>query len=225
MQRTKDMDLKIDSEDLEDMLLKIEDSFDIRFEMDELTHVKTYGDFCDAIKDKINLEHSDDCTTQQAFYKLREALINLIDIEKSEITLTSQLAEIFPKNTRKNQVKKLEMNLGFKLSILRPPNYVTGFLAILVLASIIVLFIDWKFGLVGLGLAIGGLWISNKLGKELDVLTIGELSEKMTRENYVKSRRNSKTINKNELDKIIGDWFVDFLGVNKSELIREARIF
>ena len=38
------MELKIDSEDLEDMLLKIEDSFDIRFETNELAHVRTYGE-------------------------------------------------------------------------------------------------------------------------------------------------------------------------------------
>ncbi|MCZ4408916.1 hypothetical protein O3Q51_08860 [Cryomorphaceae bacterium 1068] len=219
------MELKIDSEDLEHMLLKIEDSFDIRFETNELAHVRTYGEFCDAIKDKISLDHSEDCTTQQAFYKLREALTKSTETEKKEITPTTELAEIFPRKTRKNQVKTLEMNLGFKLSILRPPHFVTGFLAILLLASFIVLFIDWPYGLIGLGLAIGGIWISNKLGNELNVKTVRELSEKMTRENYVKSRRNSQTINKNELDKILENWFVDFLGVRKSELTREAQLF
>lgn len=225
MQKKTDMELKIDSEDLEHMLLKIEDSFDIRFETNELAHVRTYGEFCDAIKDKISLDHSEDCTTQQAFYKLREAITKSTETEKKEITPTTELAEIFPRKTRKNQIKTLEMNLGFKLSILRPPHFVTGFLVILLLASFITLFIEWQYGLIGLGLAIGGIWISNKLGNELNVKTVRELSEKMTRENYVKSRRNSKTINKNELDKIIENWFVDFLGVRKSELTREAQLF
>ena len=219
------MDLKIDSEDLEDMLLKIEDSFDIRFETNELAHVKTYGEFCDAIKDKISLDHSEDCTTQQAFYKLREAITKSTDINRKEIIPTTTLAEIFPKKTRKNQIKILEMNLGFKLSILRPPYFVTGFLAILLLASFVMLFIYWQYGLIGLGLALGGFWISNKLGNELDVKAVRDLSNKMTREHYVKSRRNSKTMNKNEFDKILEDWFVDFLGVRKSELTREARLF
>ena len=78
------------------------------------------------------------------------------------------------------------------------------------------LFIYWQYGLIGeLGLAIGGFWISNKLGNELDVKTVRDLTKKMTREHYVKSRRNSKTMNKNEFDKILEDWFVDFLGVRK----------
>ena len=87
------------------------------------------------------------------------------------------------------------------------------------------LFIDWQYGLFGLGISICSFWISNKLGNELDVTTVRELSEKMMRENYVKSRRNSKTINKNEIDKILEDWFVEFLDVRKSELSREAQLF
>lgn len=225
MQKKTDMELKIDSEDLEDMLLKIEDSFDIRFETNELAHVRTYGEFCDAIKDKISLDHSEDCTTQQAFYKLREAITKATDIERKEITPTTALAEIFPRKTRKNQVKNLETKLGFKLSILRPPHFVTVFLAILLLASFILLFVHWQYGLIGLGLSIGSFWIASKLDNELDVATIRELSEKMTRENYVKSRRNSKTINKNELDTILEGWFIDFLGVKKTELTREAQLF
>lgn len=46
------MELKIDSEDLEDMIKKIEDSFDIRFKTNELAHIRTYREFCDAIKEK-----------------------------------------------------------------------------------------------------------------------------------------------------------------------------
>ncbi len=219
------MELKIDSEDLEDMLLKIEDSFDIRFEANELAHVKTYGEFCDEIKTKINLDHSGGCTTQQAFHKLREVMICSLDIDKKEVTTTTELAEIFPRETRKNQIKILEGNLGFKLTVLQPPSFVTGFLVILFIASFIMLFIDWQYGLIGIGLAIGGFWISNKLGNELNVKTIRELSERMTRENYVKSRRNSKTVNKNEIDKILENWFEDFLRVRKSELTREALLF
>ncbi len=219
------MELKIDSEDLEDMLLKIEDSFDIRFETNELAHVRTYGEFCDAIKDKISLDHSEDCTTQQAFYKLREAITKSTDIDRKDITPTTTLAELFPKKNRKNQIKILEMTLGFKLLILRPPYFVSGSLAFLLLASFIMLFVHWQYGLIGLGISIGGIWIASKLGNELAVATIGDLSEKMTREHYVKSRRNSKTINKNELDRILEDWFVDFLGVRKSELTKEAQLF
>ncbi len=218
------MELGIDYEDLEDLLWRIEESFDIKFETNELAHVKTYGEFCDAIKEKIKLDHSDNCTTQQAFHKLREAITNSSDLERNKITPSSQLKDIFPRKSRKNQIKKIEKQLGFNLSILRPPHFITGFFVLLFIASLVGLAFAWQYGLAGLGFSIGGLWISNKIGIELDVKTVEELTEKMTRENYVKSRRNFQTINKNEIDNILEDWFVNFLGISKSGLKREARL-
>ncbi|WP_111672735.1 hypothetical protein [Algoriphagus litoralis] len=219
------MGLKIESEDLDQMLMKIEESFDIRFKTNELTNVKTYGEFCDAIKIKININHSDTCTTQQGFYKLRETLVSSLEIEKAKVTSVTQLTEIFPRKTRKSQIKKLENELGFKLFLLRPPHFVTGLLGILLLGSFMLLFIDWKYGLSLFALSISGFWVSSKTGNELDLTTVGELTKKITRENYFKSRRNSQTINKNELDKLLEDWFVDFLGIEKSDLTRDAQLF
>jgi len=55
------------------------------------------------------------------------------------------------------------------------------------------------------------------------VETIGQLAEKMTRENYLESRRNQKTFNKREMETILIDWFSDRLDLEKSELVREAK--
>jgi len=218
------MELGIDFEDLEDLLWRIEESFDIKFEANELDYVKTYGEFCDAIKEKIKLDHSDNCTTQQAFHKLREAITSSSDLVRNKVSPSAQLKYIFPRKSRKARIKKIEKQLGFNLSILRPPHFVTWFLVLLFIASLVGLAFAWQYGLVGLGLSIGGIWISDRIGIELNVKTVGDLSEKMTRENYLKSRRNLQTINKNELDKVLEEWFVNFLGIRKSELKREARL-
>ena len=45
----------------------------------------------------------------------------------------------------------------------------------------------------------------------------------MTRENYLKSRRNSKTFNKNEIEKVLTDWFSNDLDLDKSKLTRDAK--
>lgn len=163
-QPTKEMGLKIDSEDLEHMLLKIEESFDIRFKTNELTFVKTYGEFCDAIKEKISLNHSETCTTQEAFYKLRDALLSSLEMEKAKITTSTKLTEIFPRRSRKFRIKKVENELGFKLFFLRPPYFVTGLLGILLFSSFLLLFIDWKYGLSLFALSICGFWVSSKTG-------------------------------------------------------------
>jgi hypothetical protein len=220
---TTDFELKnIDSEDIEDLLVKVETSFDIKFIGDELVHITTFGQLCDHISNKIQLDNSDDCTSQQAFYKLRDAISSTIQIDNKTISTDFALPDLLPKQTRLLRTKKLESHLGFKLNILRPPHWVTWTLAIIILASIFGLFFNWQFGLLGLAFSIAGLWVANKIGNELDLQTVGQVVEKMTRENYLKSRRNPKTFNKNEIEKVLTDWFSSDLGLDKSKLKREA---
>jgi len=213
----------IDSEDAGDLLVKIEKSFDIKFGDTELMHIKTLGELCDHVINKIQLDNSDDCTTQQAFYKLRDAITTLFCVDNKAITTEVPLDNFLPRQKRKEQIKDLENYLNVHLNILRPPHWVTNTLLILLLVSIVGLFFKWEYGLLGLGISFSGLWFSNKIGNELDVQTVGQLAEKMTRENYVKSRRNPKTVNKNEIEKLLTEWFIDDLGLDKSKLTREAK--
>lgn len=210
---TTNYELKnIDSEDIEDLLVKVETSFDIKFVGKELVHITTFGQFCDHIANKIQLDNSEDCTSQQAFYKLRDAI-------STNFTLT----DLLPRPNRRSRTKKLEKHLGFKLNILRPPHWVIGTLAILLLASIVGIFFNWQIGILGLAFSIIGLLFANKIGNELDLKTVGQIAEKMTRENYLKSRRNPKTFNKSEIEKILTDWFSNDLDLDKSKLTRETK--
>lgn len=208
----------IDSEDIEDVLAKVESSFNIKFVDNELVHIATFGQLCDHIIDKIQLDNSDDCTSQQAFYKLRDAISKTISIDKKAITTDFPLIRLLPRHSRRSVKNKLEEHLGFKLHILRPPHWVTGTLAILLLASIVVLFFNWQYGLAGFVFSIIGIWLANKMGNELSIQTVGQLAEQMTRENYLKSRRDPKTFNKREVEKILLDLFSDSLELNKNKL-------
>lgn len=219
-----DHELKnIDPEDIEDLLVKVETSFDIKFVGDELVHITTFGQLCDHITNKIQLDNSDCCTSQQAFYKLRNAISSILQIDNKTISTNFPLADLLPRKSRRSRTKKMEKQLGFKLNILRPPHWVTGTLAILLLASLVGLFINWQIGLLGLAVSIVGLWFANKIGNVLDLQTVGQVAEKITRENYLKSRRNSKTFNKNEIEKVLTDWFSDDLDLDISKLTREAK--
>lgn len=213
----------IDSEDAGDLLVKIEKSFDIKFGNTELMHIKTLGELCDHIINKIQLDNSDDCTTQQAFYKLRDAITTLFSIDNKTLTTDFPLNNFLSRQRRKEKIRDLEDYLGVHLKILRPPHWVTNTLLILLLVSIVGLFFKWQFGLLGLCISFGGLWFSNKIGNELDVQTVGQLAEKMTRENYLKARRNPKTVNRNEIEKLLNDWFINELCLDKSKLTREAK--
>jgi acyl carrier protein len=219
-----DYELKnIDPDDISDLLVKVEKSFDIKFGDTELMHISTFGELCDHIANKIQLDNSDDCTSQQAFYKLRDTISSTLQIDNKTISTNFSLADLLPRQSRRSRTKKLEEDLGFKLNILRPPHWVTTTLIIILLASFVGLFFNWQIGLLGLVLSFTGLWLASKIGNELDLQTVGQIAEKMTRENYLKSRRNSKTFNKNEIEKILTNWFSSDLDLDKNKLTREAK--
>lgn len=219
------MELKIDPEDLEEVLEKIQGSLGIRFEQEELAHVNTYGELSNAIKAKINRDPSLDCSSQQAFYKLREALIRSLEVETKDISPATELKEIFPLNGRRVKVQNLEEHLGFELSLLRPSHFVTSTLGALLLVFFFQLFSHLLYGLIGLILTFTGLWVSQKNGKTLVVKNLKELSKKITREHYLQSRRNPDSYNEHEIDQILEDWFVSDLGVKRSALRKDAQLF
>jgi len=213
----------VNEEDLEDLLVKVEDSFCIKFVDYELVHIKTFGELCDHIANKIQLLNSSDCTTQQAFYKLRESLNATLHLEKNEILLELPLNVVFPRPSRRSKIKGIEKYLGFKLKILRPPYWITYSLCIMALASLLGFFFFWQLALLGLTFSIATLWFANKLGNELDVKTIGDVVEKMTMDNYVKSRRDSKTYNTNEIESVLSSLFCKYLSIERDKLTRDSK--
>ena len=212
----------IDIEDIEQVLQKVENTFEFRFENNELMNIKNFGELSDAIKNKITLEHKENCTTQQAFNKLRKILIS--EFEFNEITPKTELSLIFPKRNRLKLIRKVENKLNFKLNITEPKRIYTNLLLLVLGMSILSFFYDYRIAIFGISIAFFGIWATNKLGKELNLENVGELAKKMKRENYLKSRRNSRTVNINEIEEIIIDLFSIELILNKSELTRKALI-
>lgn len=222
----KDFELSnIDIEEIESFLEEIENSFKIRFFSDELIHITNFGQLCDAITNKIELDNSSNCTSQQAFYKLREAIGLILNIEKRTITLNLPISGLFPKKTRISNIKKLESNLGFKLNLLAPPLWLSILFSILFILSFVTLFFVLSFGLLGILISIIGFKVSNENGTELNLKTIRQIVEKMTRENYMKSRRNKNTFNKNEIENVLIDWFSNQFDLDKTKLTRETKLF
>ena len=97
-----------------------------------------------------------DCTTQQAFYKLRNAISATLQIDKSSITHDSGLAELFQRPQRRQNIAAVENELGFKIKVLHPKDWIRETFVLTHIISIIVLFAVWKIGLAGLLFSIIG---------------------------------------------------------------------
>ena len=207
-----------DFENIEDLIPSIEKMYKLKFEENELAELSNFDQFCDKIVAKIDFENIENCTTQQAFYKLRKSLVELGITEKTELNTETKLKEILPRKKRRKTVRSLEKNIGFELNVINPPKIISFSLLILTLVSIIILFINWKFKILGIGISVLGFKLANKFGKEIEMKSIRELVEKMTTENYLNVRSNKNTINRKELKNVITEWFAENLGIEKTEL-------
>lgn len=123
-----------------DCINRIERSFNIKLEDNELSTLSTVEKLSTHIVSKIELEDRNDCTSQQAFYKLRKSVSEVLQIEKGSIMPQMLLTDVLPKSNRRSIVKQIEANLGFDIYILRASYWLSAILAIVFIGSLIELY-------------------------------------------------------------------------------------
>ncbi len=210
---------RTDLENLEDILPWIEEMYKFSLDKKKLKEIENFNDLCELIIASINLENNESCTSQQGFYKLRKVIVDLNIADKNLITPETRLKDIFPKNNRIKLVKNVEEKIGFHLNMIGPPKVVSFPLFIIGLISFVLIFFNWRYGLLGISISIIGLFLGFKFGKEFEMDSIRELVKKITTENYLDLRSNSSTVNKSELKDVLMDWFSDNLGIEKEKLL------
>ncbi|WP_339839689.1 hypothetical protein [uncultured Flavobacterium sp.] len=222
----KSKEINSDIEDIEDVLKKIEKSYNIVFLPNELRKLKTFGEISNLVISKINLEEENDCSSQQAFYKLKNAIAKVTDTLETEISPSTTLEKLFPRN-RRNKILLIEKDLNLNLKAFSVSKVIVFTLFILLIISIAMIFINLKYSLYGILLTIILMKISDKTSTKFSVTTVGELSTNMMLENYIETRRNSKSFNKNEIKKNLEMLFIKDLGLTNefSELTDETIIF
>jgi acyl carrier protein len=213
----------VDPEDIGDVLVKIEKSFNIRLDDTSCKDVKTFGKLCDIVVEKVKQTNNDSCTTQQAFYKIRNAINSTVSPPKELIKPQTRLADIFPRDNRIEVISEIEKEIGFQLNLLQPKQGIVGAFVFVLLASLAGFFFQPVMAFVGLIIAGAGLMLAGKFGKELKVKTLGDLAEKVAREHYLKCRRDAATINRTEIAQKIKELFTAELYMEPSVLTRNAK--
>lgn len=219
-------DIKLDEfedEDIFDIVVKLEKSFAIKFDKDAFLNVKTFGDLCDVVENYIKCDNKEDCTKQQAFYKIRTAISEAQLIDKKVINPDTKLVDLFPRQNRRRQVKEFQRQLGVDLKFLTYPGWLALTLIIGLLASFIAFFFDWKIAVSGITFFVIALNVADKLGKDLALETVKELTEKAVAEHYVNMRSSKLTVNRNEILDTIKEVFINGLDIEKEQLTRDAK--
>jgi hypothetical protein len=213
----------IDPDDISDVLAKIETSFDIKFGDMELKGVRNFGELCDIITNKVQGYNVNDCTTQQAFYKLRNAIAATQFIDKDSIVPNTTLKQLFPRHKRIQKIGELQNELGMPVDILDTKAWIGWTIVIGIVLSLFMFFFKWQFALSGFVFFIVVGWTTNKFfAKEFELTTVGQLAKKLARENYLKSRRDSSTINRKEIAQKVTDFFSKELALEEEVLTKQA---
>jgi len=214
----------IDPEDFGDTLLKLEKSFGANFADNSFKDAKTFGDICDIIESQLNLTDKNDCTTQQAFYKIRRAIGLTQNFDERSIKPETQLKDIFPYSNRRQNVKHFQQALGFSVDILSMKTWLAVTILIGFVASLIAFFFSWQYAVSGLTFFTLFSWTASKFSKELDILTVGELAEQISREHYSLVRRQRGTMNRKEIVKTIQDVFIADYFMDREDLTKDATL-
>jgi hypothetical protein len=211
-----------DEEDVSDVVQMLEKSFDVKFSKTAFIKVTTFGELCDVIKSYVIGRHEEGCTTQQAFYKIRTALGAILSISKAEIKPATRLEDLFPRKGRKRQITKFEKHLGLKARLLTYPDWLTSCFTIGFLLSLFAFFIDWRIAVSGIVVFSAVFRLEGKLGRELTIQAIGQLTEKMTLKHYAGMRRTKGSINRHEIVEIIKTAFCVHLYIDREYLTADA---
>lgn len=188
-------------EDIHYLITDVENEFDLKFSNDDFKEAASLGELLDIISNKIPLNESENCTTQQAFYKIRAAFKNIDDV--NHLTPNTSLELLLPKKRRLSKVKELERDLGVKLRILSPPGVIASIIWVAVFVSLAGLMYDWRMFLPYFLLIVAIGKVAYRFGKELDLETISDLATKLTTDHYLASRRDPATINKKEFSQVL----------------------
>jgi len=224
--------LAIDPEDFGlDIIPAIEKSFGFEFTSADLAEVRTYGALCGAVHAKLPSLAATDCTTQQAFYKLRQAIC--LHAGTQVITPATELAAVLPRQWARRQAvaAAIEQSLGMELHLvdMSAAVLIAGVLG-LVLAFPIALLSNFLLGgaagvLIGLGCFASAIMVF-KLGSHfratLRYPTVRELVVAMSTQHYRQSRRNPTNVNLREIDSRLAQLFVDMAVVKLAELTPDA---
>ncbi len=227
--------LSIDDEDFYlDMVPAIEKSFGIRFEQSDLETVRTYGELCDVVNSKLPQSNASDCTSQQAFHKLRAAL--QAHTAASIIRPTSSIGSLLPSQwaKRRQAAKATEAALGMKLNILGMHSYLENGCICLLISSIFGLLIALIFQILS-GSSIGywaclacflaaiiGMNAGSRWGSTIKYATIAELVATMSFRFYRQSRRNPEQVNNQEIAGQMHELFCNDFDIEPAELTPEA---
>ena len=217
---------KIDPLDVDDFLIKVEESFQIKI-IDDDFKVNTFGEFVDYVESKLKQKYfvnDKNCTSQFLFYKIRNRLINS-NYSNENIVPETKLNKLIGIKSRKKKILEIQNELGFKVDALRAPNIIWIAILLLFIFLVINLFLQMISTvslLIAVGIFLMLIFISNQLALIFKDKTVGQLVKRIERENYLLSQKEQTIYNPNEIEANLKEFFIDYFDFHKQKITRDT---
>ncbi len=118
--------------DVIELIMEIEDEFNIEISDEEACQAVTVDKLHQCVLDKIEVSADQRCSTQGAFYLLRKALKENLDIDEKIIKPKTNTELLFPESERRVLWSKMSANVPYKYPELNyPANF---FIFVLIIA-------------------------------------------------------------------------------------------
>lgn len=209
-----------------ELLLAIEERFQIHIDDDEASSIATVGELHELLVRKLQPQPAARCLTSVAFYRTRRALVETLNLDRRAIAPSTPLTPLFPHSTRRQSWQRLQQSLALRLPALRLPT------APLVLAIAAFLYfqlaLHWAPLLFVFALFAGAALLRAfpNLATEFpsNIATAGDLAREVLAANYATLSQNAGGHTPNELWDALCRTIVDETGVPRERITPEARI-
>jgi hypothetical protein len=109
--------------DYVELLLEVEDTFGIAIPDEDAAGLTTMGKLYDYVLAHRFRGKQDACLSSMAFYKIRRALMSVLQVPRDAVRVSTELSAIIPRRRRRTW-RAVEKATGLRLPMLRRPRWV-----------------------------------------------------------------------------------------------------
>ena len=224
---------KIMGLDVVELVMRVEEEFEIRIEDEEASLLNTAGQIHTLILSKTGLLNENRCQSSATFYQLRRALVDIAATPRRAMRPTTAVGELLPVAKRRQQWKSWSEAAKVELPALEKPKWMQIAVPLFFAAIIGAGFYEWNtsssavfwpyaFALVALYKA--HQWSEIRaVNLPADCATMGGLTKAVMKLNYGINTEPREPQTSEEIWERLKAIVVDETGVAPDEVTREAR--
>ena len=119
--------------DAVELVMEVEDAFGFSIPNEDAAGLDTMGKLYDCVLAHRFRGKQDVCLSSMTFYKVRRALMSVLEVERNALRVSTELSAIIPKRRRRTW-RAIEKVAGLRLPMLRRPRWVVTIATLAVIA-------------------------------------------------------------------------------------------